>query len=82
MNTLIIYDTSGYIISQMGGDVREPVGIPFMWIEIPERKQIVGVDTSSDIHTPIYEDIPKTETELLTEQVNSLTLAMAEMLGV
>jgi len=36
--TLIIYDAEGYIISQMGGNVREPVGIPFMWVETPKGK--------------------------------------------
>lgn len=36
--TLIIYDAEGYIVSQMDGNVREPVGIPFMWVETPKGK--------------------------------------------
>jgi hypothetical protein len=31
-NTLIIYDHDGYIIAQMSGSIREPVGIP-CWVK-------------------------------------------------
>jgi hypothetical protein len=67
--TLIIYDAEGYIVSQMDGNVREPVGIPFMWIEIPEGKRLVGIDTSKEEHEPIFEDLPKSEVEQLKERL-------------
>lgn len=81
MNTLIIYDSTGYIISQMSGSVREPVGIPFLWVEIPQGKRIVSIDVSGETHTPVFEDLPKSEVQLLQEQVNDLNVAMAALMG-
>lgn len=81
MNTLIIYDLTGYIISQMSGSVREPVGIPFLWVEIPQGKRIVSIDVSGETHTPVFEDLPKSEVQLLQEQVNDLNVAMAALMG-
>jgi hypothetical protein len=70
MNTLIIYDSTGYVISQMSGPVREPVGIPFIWVEVPTGKQIkvtdgIGVNVSVTPNLAFLEDIPPTETEIL-----------------
>ena len=79
MQTLVIYDTTGYIISQMSGDVREPVGIPFIWVEVPVGKRIVSVDPETG--TPVFEDLPRSETEILKEQIDALNIAMAQMLG-
>lgn len=81
MNTLIIYDETGYIIYQATGNVREPVGIPFMWVEIPEGKRIVSIDASTETHAPVFEDSTKTEVQLLQEQVNDLNIAMAALMG-
>ena len=81
MDTLIIYDETGYIILQMSGSVREPVGIPFLWVEIPQGKRIVSMDVSGETHTPVFEDLPKSEVQLLQEQVNDLNVAMAALMG-
>lgn len=77
MQTLIIYDNEGYIISQMSGDVREPVGIPFIWVEIPEDKRIVSVDPETDI--PIFEDLPVPEIQQLKEQIATQEQAILEL---
>lgn len=82
MRNLIIYDGTGYIIFQGSGDVREPVGIPFMWVEVPEGKRITGVDVTVTPNVAILEDIPKSETQLLQEQIDNLNIAMAEIMGV
>ena len=85
---LIIYDNTGFVISQTGGDAREPVGVPFMWLNIHgKRLKIdaitgIGIDVTVTPHEAILEDIPKTETELLQNQINSLNLAIADMMGV
>lgn len=76
MNMLIIYDSNGYVISQMSGAVREPVGIPFIWIEIPVGKRIkltdgIGVDVTVSPNVAILEDIPKTVEEVLSERLAS-----------
>lgn len=72
MKTLIVYDESGYILSVRSGQPapREPVGVPFLWVDIPEGKQLkitdgIGVDTSVTPHQAILEDIPPTEIEEL-----------------
>lgn len=81
MNTLIIYDNTGYIIFQGQGALREPVGIPFMWVEIPQGKHIESIDVSVTPNVPVFSDLPKTEVQLLKEQVDSLNIAMAQILG-
>ncbi len=82
MKTLIIYDKEGHIICQGSGDVREPVGIPFMWVEVPEGKRITGGDVTVKPNVAILEDLPKTESQLLQEQIDNLNIAMAEIKGV
>lgn len=86
MQTLIIYDETGYILSTRKSEPapREPIGVPFMWVEIPEGKQLkiidgVGVDTTVTPHQVILEDIPKSETQLLKEQVEAQNQAIAEL---
>lgn len=74
MNTLLIYDSTGYIITQMSGAVREPISIPFIWVEIPVGKRIkltdgVGVDMSVTPNVAFLEDIPKIVEELNTERI-------------
>ncbi|HEY5582936.1 MAG TPA: hypothetical protein VIK78_00370 [Ruminiclostridium sp.] len=80
MLTQIIYDDSGFIISQMqGSSLREPVGIPFLNIEIPEKKRIVSVDVSASPNVPVYEDIPLTETEILQVDQTLQTTRLSQM---
>lgn len=81
MQTLIIYDNDGYILSVQQGNPspREPIGVPFLWVEIPSGKQLkggVGVDVSSEPHTAILEDIPKSEVEILNERIQSTQQAV------
>lgn len=79
MEYLVIYDNTGFIISQMAGSVREPVGIPFMWVEIPKGKKLVGIDTSNNPHEPIFEEYPKSEVEILKGQVAMQEQAILEL---
>ena len=67
MNTLIIYDTTGHLIQVMAGDVREPVGIPFLWVEVPSGKRVVNVDVTSETHIPVFVDLPKTTQDEVNE---------------
>lgn len=78
MNTLFIYDTSGHIISNGQGDVYVPVGVPSMWVEVPQGKRVTSFKTTMTPHKPIFEDIPKTETELVREDINNLNIQVAE----
>lgn len=75
MKTLVIYDETGVIISQMqGSSLREPVGIPFIWIEIPTDKTLKSIDVSETEHNPVYGDLPKPETQKLQELVDQLII--------
>lgn len=77
MNTLVIYDNTGFVISQMSGDVREPIGIPFQWIEVPEGKRIVSINPETN--EPIFEDLPKSQIEILKEQITMQEQAIIEL---
>ena len=77
METLIIYDATGYIISSSSGAIREPIGISFIWVTIPTGQQIkitdgIGVDVSVTPNVAILEDIPKTESEIADERIDGL----------
>lgn len=78
MNTLIIYDESGFIISVRSGEPlpREPIGVPFLSVDIPAGKQLkitdsIGVDVSVTPNLAILEDIPKTEIEVLETKLQA-----------
>lgn len=80
MNALIIHDEEGYILSIQQGypAPREPIGVPFLNIIIPEGKRIkttdgIGVDVSVTPYEVVLEDIPPTEIEQLKQTVADLT---------
>jgi len=68
MKTLIIYDTTGYVINNITGNYRVPVGVPYLEVDVPEGKHInlsAGVDVSVAPHEVVLEDIPPSEIELV-----------------
>lgn len=86
MKTLVIYDNLGYVFSIVSStsELREPVGVPFLLIDIPEGKHIkvtdgIGVDVSVSPHQVILEDIPPTEVDTLKQQVTELQDALVEI---
>ncbi|MBK5243407.1 hypothetical protein [Clostridium sp.] len=86
MNTLIIYDSTGYILDIKSGGVREPIGVPFLWVEIPDGKRIKItddvmslIDISVTPNVAILEDIPKTEMELIQEDNEIMKSSLSNM---
>lgn len=86
MNTLIIYDETGFVISVRSGQPapREPIGVPFLNVVIPEGKRIkttdgIGVDTSVTPHQAFLEDIPLTDIEKLRLETAQANAEMFEM---
>jgi len=71
MRTLVIYDVTGYLIQVMSGNVREPVGIPFVWVEVPAGKYVERVDVSGEQHEVMLMDIPKTPEQLQIEALQA-----------
>lgn len=79
MKTLIIYDNTGYILMTQSGDYRIPEGgIQYSEVEIPKGKRVVSIDMENN--TPVYDDIPKSETQLLQEKVEKLENNMADLM--
>ena len=81
MKTLIIYDNEGYILQQISGQPtpREPVGIPFLNVTMPEGKRIkitdgIGVDVTKTPHNVVLEDIPPMETEKLKADLDYIAI--------
>lgn len=77
MKTMIIYDTTGYIIKQVTGSPESyyiPVGIPYLELdeETYKGKIIDKIDVSVMPNVPIFLDLPKTETQILQEKIADL----------
>jgi len=68
-NTLVIYDTTGRIWVQMSGDVVAPVGVPFLWVDVPDGKILTGVDITVTPNVPIFVDYPISEIEKLQADI-------------
>ena len=86
MAVLVIHDAEGYILSKSEGfpSLREPVGVPFLWAEVPEGKFLkgigeIGVDVSVTPHIAILEDVPPTEIEKLNDKVKQQENAIVEL---
>jgi hypothetical protein len=76
-STLVIYDTSGFIISQMQGSaLQEPTGVPFLWVNIPEGKRLVSINVSVTPNEPVFEDLPKTEVQIMQSNMLSIEDAL------
>ena len=73
MQTLVIYDNTGFIISQMqGNNLREPVGVPFLILnETPAGKYLTRIDVTKTPNVPVYEDVPNPN-ETLEQQISNL----------
>lgn len=74
IKTLIIYDTTGYIIQQMSGSYRVPVGIPYLEIDMDNYKGkiIDKIDVSVTPNVPIFMELPKTDLQSALERVEAL----------
>lgn len=77
MRSLIIYDSTGKIFFQGSGTIQEPVGIPYLWVDLPERSQVLSVDTTVTPNVPVYEEVPKTEVQILQERTTQLEMELS-----
>ena len=67
---LAIYKNDGSMILITGGTMTD--GVNAIECEIPEGKYLKEIDTSVTPHQPVFEDIPKSDMELLKERVSNL----------
>lgn len=77
IETLIIYDDSGRII-MTSTNTENYTNVSSITVEVPEGKIPASVDVLSK--TPIYNDRPKTELELLKEQVDAQAEAILALM--
>ena len=68
---LVVYDKKGTVYFA-GTGFPTPDGIPYLEIEIPEGKRFVGIDVNVEPNQAIFEDIPKSDFEILKERVEHL----------
>ncbi len=78
MKTLIIYDNTGYILMQQTGSYRVPEGgVQYLELEIPTGKMVKSIN--ADKKEAILEDIPKSQMELLQEELAKKDLAIEQL---
>lgn len=82
MEHLIIYDQTGRVLSQSSAELNpsEPIGVPFLWVSIPDKKYVINVDVSTEKHKVIFGDYPLTETEKLRLEMARTNTEMFEMM--
>lgn len=68
---IVIYDNNGKIWYN-GSGMGEPVGLPFLNVEIPDGQYIEKVDMTSEPHKPVFRAYPKSDMEILKEKVAEL----------
>ncbi len=76
MKTLIVYDTTGYIIFSQQGTYRVPEGIPFIETEIPTGYYAESVNPESQ--QPVLKEIPKSQEEKNMEVLLAAAMLDAE----
>lgn len=78
MQILVIYDNTGFIISQsQGSNLREPIGVPFIWVDIPQNKALNRIDVSKNPHVPVFEDVILPYDPVKWEELNVKVLQLA-----
>lgn len=61
MEMTVIYDQTGHIFYCAGGNIVEPIGLPFVKVIIPDGKILKSINPETK--EPIFEDEPKTKYE-------------------
>jgi|LSQX01.2.fsa_nt_gb hypothetical protein len=77
---LIIYDQEGKVICTMSDNAIKPVGVPYITTDIPLGKYIKSIDVSGAEHIPVFSDLPKSEIQVLQEQINELIITLGDAL--
>jgi len=86
METLLIYDNTGFIIQQSIGGREPQGGVQYILVTIPDGKRIkytdgIGVDIGVTPNVAILEDIPLTDAEINTERITAMEQAVNILMG-
>lgn len=66
---LIIYDSNGKIFYEGTGSPVPEGNLSYMKVIVPDNSYIVKMDMSKDPAEPIFAEYPKTDIELMKEQM-------------
>lgn len=69
---LLIYDLEGNILTVKSEESNEPVGVPYLWVELNSDKFIdfnKKVNVENEEHTFELSDVPTSEIDLLKAKV-------------
>ena len=65
----VIYDSKGTIFMQGSGFSKPEGDLAYMEVSVPDNQYLVKMDTSKDPVEPVFADYPKSEMELMKEQL-------------
>lgn len=80
MQTLLIYDETGFIYVQMSGDFREPQGLKYIITTIPDGQMIDRIKLDPKGDSVVFKAIPKTNLQLMQEQLETVQGALDSIL--
>lgn len=66
----IIYDSKGSIFMQGSGFGTPEGNLIYTEVNVPENQYLEKMDTSKDPAEPVFAEYPKSEIELMKEQMN------------
>lgn len=69
---LVIYGKSDGYIYMMGNGYPTPTELGHMDVSIPEGQMLEKIDVSSGEAKPVFKDFPKSDYELLKEEIEVL----------
>ena len=65
----VIYDSKGTIFIQGSGFSKPEGDLTYMEVSVPDNQYLVKIDTSKDPVEPVFADYPKSEMQLMKEQL-------------
>lgn len=65
----VIYDSKGTIFMQGSGFSKPEGDLTYMEVSVPDNQYLVKIDTSKDPVEPVFADYPKSEMQLMKEQL-------------
>lgn len=65
----VIYDSKGTIFMQGSGFSKPEGNLVYIEVSVPDNQYLVKIDTSKDPVEPVFAEYPKSEMQLMREQL-------------
>lgn len=80
MKALVIYDTTGRILTVLYSETKAPQGVPCMFVDIPEGAALDRIDvTDTKNPKPIFSFLPVTDMDKVKADVDALKEALDQL---